>query len=281
MATARTGLPPRNPELDQVICEDLAHLEQLWKSESLSNKDIRLSSQIVRRLLLDGDLGKVAASRGVKLSFVAPDNKPLMRCAENGYIAFFQSAGTEVFGFSFRAITTCLTARPHPDMQSAYEGWTPEGTLELRLDSFLRQPVFYFPATFDKKGAMTAIQKHPTWPQLRPREIVGTQISRRDVISYVANKAGGPHFDVDRPEVNACLDRIRCGVKYSLADNGVLELGFNPRAFGLPPDDLVSSPRSIDSVFLELAATCRYISLSPVVQNLRQQIEAELDRVRN
>lgn len=139
---------PRDPEHDLVVYEDLIHLDDLWNNPNLSNKDIRLSSQIVRRLLLDSGLTKVASPRKLRLAFLAPDNKPLVRATDNGRIIFFQSAGTQVFGVLFRAITISAGPRNLFDLRS----WDHGALVELRLDNFLAQPVFYFPASFSKDG---------------------------------------------------------------------------------------------------------------------------------
>jgi hypothetical protein len=266
---------PRNPELDLVVYEDLIHLSELWASETLSNKDIRLSSQIVRRLLLQGDLARVAAPRKLRLMFSAPDNKPLVRAADNGQIVFFQSGGAHVFGVQFRAIKVTAGARDLFDRR----GWNAEAVLELRLDSFLAQSVFYFPALFDQEtGQLVSIEKEHGMHQAPTGKAEGTFISRRDVINYVANKAGGPHFDDDRPAVNACLDRIRSTITFSLAEDRSVQFGFNLAAFDAPIGNFVPSPKSIDSVFIELAATYRYLSISPVIEQLKEQLRIDLGR---
>lgn len=125
---------------------------------------------------------------------------------------------------------------------------------------------------------MISVEKPSKMPQAPLGKAEGTFITRRDIINYVANKAGGPHFDNKRLEANACLDRIRSAVTFTLPTPEDLHFDFNPRAFITPTDNFVPSLNSIDSVFIELAATCRFLSISPVIKSLKEQLRADLDR---
>ena len=229
--------PTANPELDTANYEDLVHLTSLWSTSTLTNADIRRSSNIVRRLLHYKEIVNSSAPRSMRLTFNAPDNKALVRAAANGYLDFFQSGGTTVMGVWFRASTVF---RNDQQLQACMAGFDPDAVIELRLESFLDQPVFSF---------------------------LGTQISRRSVILYVANKAAGTHFDENRPSEFAALDRIRSAVSVKLI-NEVPTFGFDVRSFHSVQDTFIPSGAGIDPVFIELAATMRYFTESDSVKQL-------------
>lgn len=240
--------PVGNRELDSANWEDLGRLAQLWQRDDLSNADIRNSSHIVRRLLIHGDIIKSAAPRSMRLVFVAPDNQPMIRATRNRHVDFWQSGGTTVFGVWIRA--SMLHRTPQSVTDPYFHGWNPDQTIELRLDSFLRQAVFGY---------------------------MGETATRHDVITYVANKAGGPHFDEKREKAHSILDRIRSAVNISL-ENGVPSFGIDPDRFTPVGADFLPKPNSIDPVFLELAATCRYISASPSIGELTEVLRVDLGR---
>jgi hypothetical protein len=240
--------PPINRELDVANLEDICHLSSLWEKEALSNADIRNSSHITRRLLVYGDLVKSAASRRMRMTFVAADNSPFIKSARNGLIDFWQSGGTTVLGVWMRG--AALQRTPMSATERYFAGWNPEMTVELRLDSFMRQEVFGY---------------------------MGRSATRQDVITYMANKAGGPHFDSVREDAHETLDRIRSGVTIKL-ENDMPSFAINPESFVPPGNDFVPAPNSIDPVFIELAATCRYLAMSPAVKALAETLRSELGR---
>lgn len=239
---------PINRELDVANYEDLCLLSALWEKNDLSNADIRNSSHIVRRLLVYGDLVKSSAPRKQKLEFSAPENSPFIRASRNGLIDFWQSGGTTIFGVWMRG--ALLHRSPQHKVDACFQGWNPDQVIDLRLDSFLRQEVFGY---------------------------LGQPATRGNVITYVSNKAGGPHFDMNREDVHSLLDRIRSGV--SISFQGEMPcFGINSDNFVLPGNDFLPKTNSIDHVFLELAATCRYISMSPIINRLTESLKNDLGR---
>ncbi len=158
-----------NPEFDVTVYEDIRHLSKLWQRDDVSNSDIRNSSHILRRLLIYNDLQKSANHRKLKLMIEAPNNQALIKGTTNNALEFFQSGGTTVLGVWLRAST--VSKGSNEKLNEIFKDFNPDEKIELNITSFLRQPVFSF------KGQL---------------------IARADVIKYVANKAGGPHFDNKR-----------------------------------------------------------------------------------
>jgi len=234
-----------NPELEITVYEDIQHLASLWRNDRIRNSDIRNSSHILRRLLIYQDLQKCANPRKHPLTVNAPNNKLLINAARNGALEFFQSGGTTVLGIWFRAST--VAKGNGQKMAGILKGFDPDETVVLKLSSFLKQPVFFF------KDQM---------------------IDRADVIKYVANKAGGPHFDKNRTNKDKVLDYIRAAVSMRL-ENDVPTFGFNVDALEHPSDNFEIVKDSIDPVFVEMAATCRYLTESPAVQTLCKMIQEQ------
>jgi hypothetical protein len=236
---------PKNLELDVANYEDLCHLAELGQKADRSNADLRRASHILRRLLLQGDLTRSTNPRNIKLTLSAPDNKALVRAAENKHVMFWQSGGADVFEVYFRA--PMLTSGPNA---ADLGEWRSEEIIELKLDSFLSQPVFYLEGVF---------------------------ATRKDVINYIANKAAGVHFDQNRKDAYEMLGRCRSGICFKLVD-GVPKFSIDLEKFK-PIDDTYLPPAdSIDPVFFEFYAACQYLSQSPVIKDLLTLLQKELGR---
>lgn len=236
---------PKNLELDLANYEDLCHLAQLGKKTDRTNADIRHASNLVRRLLLQGDLTRSTSPRSIKLVLTAPDNKALVRAANNDHMWFWQSGGADVFGVYARApmISKGSTV---VDLGE----WHPDATVELKLDSFLSQPVFYLDGVF---------------------------ATRKDVINYVANKAAGVHFDQKRTDAYEVLGRCRSGINFRFIDE-MPSFSMHPENFVPIDETYLPPPNSIDPVFFEFYAACRYITQSPAVKELISLLQNELGR---
>lgn len=232
-----------NPELEITVYEDIEHLASLWSDDRIKNSDIRNSSHILRRLLIYEDLQKCANPRKHPLTIESPNNKLLINAARNKALEFFQSGGTTVLGIWFRAST--VAKGNGQKLAYTLKEFSPDETISLNISSFLKQPIFYF------------------------REHL---IDRADVIKYVANKAGGPHFDTNRTNKDKVLDYIRSAVSMRM-ENNIPTFGFNVDALENPSDNFEITKGSIDPVFVEIAAACRYLTESPSVKNLCKMIK--------
>lgn len=134
------------------------------------------------------------------------------------------------------------------------EGYHPDKTVPLKLDSFLKQSI--------------ALSK-------------GVLLSRHDVLLYVANKIGGVHVDgkpsghLSHEKMHA-LGRLRRGIKMGLIDGTptitlnieTLEEEHAPR--------FRYEPEFIDAVYLEFLACVETILTSPEIAALRCAIAADL-----
>jgi hypothetical protein len=238
--------PQQTRELDIANYEDIVYLASLWSKHDLTNAQIRQSSNIMRRLLHYKEIQGSTAPRSLRLMLNSPDNKALVRAANNGHLDFFQSGGTTVLGIWFRASTVSRNA---PKVEEALADFNPDAVIQLKLDSFLDQPVFF---------------------------VHNVLVSRRTVLLYVANKAAGTHFDAERQSDFWVLDRVRSAVTMKLVGEAV-SFGFNTDAFHTVATDFVPSGHGIDPVFIELAASIRYFTESDSVQNLLALLKSDLN----
>ncbi|MGD0961621.1 MAG: hypothetical protein ABSB19_17565 [Methylomonas sp.] len=235
----------RSQELDIANYEDINYLSSLWSKTDLNNADIRRSATIMRRLLYYKEIQRSASPRSLRLMFNSPDNKAFVRHIDNGHIHFFQSGGTLMFGFYFRAGHVKQDSK---DLQEALANFDPDKVIQLKLDLFLNQTVFSF------KG------KH---------------ISRKAVLLYVANKAAGTHFDTERLDDFGLLDGIRAAIKYEMLNN-IPSISFDFDAIHSVNNSFIPSGKGIDPVFIELAAAIRYFTESDSIKELMTVLKNDL-----
>jgi hypothetical protein len=231
-------------ELDITIYEDIGHLSQLWKTSETKNSDIRNSVHILRRLLIYGDLQKSASSRKFELVIDAPDLKAFIKAARYGLIEFYQAGGANVLGVY--ASGSMVSKGDSHRLGRIMREHHPDQVVQLNIKSFLRQQCFSFK---------------------------GEAVSREDVIKYVANKAGNAHFD--RKGRDAVIDRIRGASKICVSEDGIPSFGFNIDAienenFAFDPD-----PKNIDPLFIEVAATAKYLAESKSIKTYCEILKNE------
>lgn len=232
-------------ELDITIYEDIAHLAKLWDTSETNNADIRNSVHILRRLLIYGDLQKSANSRKFELVIDAPDLKPYIKAARYGLVEFYQSGGVNVLGVY---VAGSMISKGHSHrLRRIMKEHHPDQVVQLNIQSFLRQQCFSFKGEF---------------------------VTREDVIKYVANKAGSAHFD--RKGRDAVIDRIRGACQICLTDDGMPSLGFNIDAIESKNFSFNPNPKNIDPIFIEVAATARYLTESRSIQEYCRIIKNEL-----
>lgn len=232
---------------DQTILGDLRNFTRLREIVNPSQDEVRLHAAAVRRLLLDGVLAAAAGSRKIALTFKVPDAMPLVRAARNDRLVMYTLGGMEVFGIFARHGALWVGPSAHADGSEIRD-------VNLKLDSFLRQPVAF---------------------------CSGTTLTRHDVIVYVANKAGGVHYDPKETaampnEKLVAFGRLRRNAKMGIVD-GVTTINMTPPGWEEDQSDHFRyEPEYIDAVYLEFLAALQFILDSEPVQDLREAIEGDL-----
>jgi len=235
---------PHDKELDITILEDLEHLSKLWDTSETKNADIRNSVHILRRLLIYGDLQKSANTRKYQLLIDAPDLKSFIKATRYGLIDFYQAGGANVLGVyvSNAMVSKGVSHRLSRIMNERH----PDAIVQLSIQSFLRQQCF---------------------------SLKGEFVSREDVIKFVANKAGNAHFD--RKGRDITIDRIRSVCHICLTEGGIPTINFNTDALEKDNFSFDPNPKNIDPIFIEVAATAKILTESPVIKAYRELLKNE------
>lgn len=236
-------------EAAAALVEDLQHMREILGRTDPSRAELRRLSVTLRRILVERDLSDVAAPRIGRIKLKAPDNKPIVKSNKKLPILYFGSGGVEVFGVHVRCtmLEQAAAARPLADFH-------PGRTVELRVDSFLSQPVLCL---------------HGEWA------------SRARVIEYMANIASGAHSGspetatVNKRDAYRLLSRIRSVSSYSV-NNGITTIAIDVSAATVDDPPFKYTPTAIDPVLLELLAAAHYLVISEDTAKLEQMIVEEI-----
>ena len=237
-------------EAAAAFVEDMDYIRLLVEGEKASRGDIRRLSAIVRRLLLDSDLMRIASPRIGRFWLTAPDNNLPYTLTKNEDVLFFASGRASVFGWTG---SVCLFTEDKAEFSRNPARLADQmnnlDNIQLKTKDFLSQRVLYF----SKKWA-----------------------SRRDVIKYVANTASGVHSDEPKDPVGRLLVNIRKSVSYSVDKKGGVNVQFFPDGFILDEIEFMYKPEVLDPVLIEILASARFLTLSPDVARLEAVIRREL-----
>ena len=183
--------PPMDIELARVVAEDLEFLFNEWNQE-IDDASLRRSSTVLRSLLVEGLLGRVAHQVGRDIRVMAPAIGRVTTDAELRECTFFQAGGAQHKGFMVQSISMIARAKTPAEIKASYEqGKALIGkNYPVKLGTFLKQTSFVFN---------------------------GTLINREEVIKYVANKLGGAHYDSSREATKKSNDQS-LEHKYKLLD---------------------------------------------------------------
>lgn len=238
---------------DRVFLGDLSNLARLKDLIRPSQDEIRLYASIVRRLLLDGLLPSVAGTRKMPLNFIAPDVKPLLSAARGDSNAFFIVGGIDLFGL--KNVEGIMIGGTGYSIQ-------PDGTglnrIPVKLDGFLSQTTGYV----NKKT-----------------------ITRRDVISYISNKAGGVHYDMKPTNalpaeklatIGQLRSRLGLGINQDKVTLHVCLDMLDGKFVEEQSRDFRYEPAYIDAIFLEFLSTAHFILESPDVKALQVAVMHDL-----
>lgn len=226
--------------------EDISDIREIAQRCNVGRGELRRLSSILRRLLIDnnGDLSSIAPPRIGKITILAPDNSPAYHDAKKNVFTFFGSgygAGPKEFGLPIRG--SCVRKGTLPPIV----GLDNLATIDLSHDGFLSQNVICF---------------HEEW------------ISRRAVIKYMANIAGGVHSGQPQEHIEELLKIIRHCTRYIIKNDNVhVEFNMNTTINKIVNENY-ADPR-IDPVLVEIMSACHYLILSPSIQKLEDFIRYE------
>jgi len=88
----KTQLRLSTAEAARALVEDLNYIRDVSKRVKSSRGELRRLSAVIRRILVDDDLGKIAAPRLGKLTIDAPDNKAFYDIEKWARVLFLRAA---------------------------------------------------------------------------------------------------------------------------------------------------------------------------------------------
>lgn len=231
------------------LLEDVQHLRTVLGRQEPSRGEVRRISSVMRRLLVEQDLLRVAAPRVGRVLIDAPDNDPWYALAERYAYFFFISGGFTAYGTSHRALQAIHV--PAGVAEPEHRNFDVEKRVPVSLDRFLSQRVL-------------------CW--------YGEWVSRSDVIKYVANVAHGVHSgEAKKPSELLLEEMSRCGSlsPEKLTVTVALKPQYRPTCHR---DPLRYGRDSIAPVLLELLAATEYFAGSDDLAELEAVITAEVEQ---
>jgi hypothetical protein len=241
------------------LLEDIPYIRGVVARQDTSRTEIRHLSVVLRRLLIDGDLARVAAPRIGRIKLHSLDNS--MHTGEKVYkgrLRLFFCGDVNVFGqyigtFDLHEVPQ-NQAPAELTVETVNKLLYPDGGEQLKdillgMEQFLSQKVICF---------------------------MGHWIQRRAVIKYMANLASGAHSDLPVHDEQFMLARVRNVVQVSKGPSGphihlVWETASPSDAALFRP----APPESVDPVLIELLATANSLTLSPDVGRLEEALQKE------
>jgi hypothetical protein len=227
-----------------VLVDDLQHIRQIVRQEEPNPGDLRRLSNQLRRILVEGDLLKIAAPRMGKIVIVGPDLRALYRANEQSPFLFAAADEFSTHGIVFSSVLCDegKNARSLPN-------YDPDIRLTLRVEPFQNQKVLCFR---------------------------GRWITRADLIKYVANVASGIHSGSPKEEVEFLIRKIRSGliVRMVPGPDGMPapSIEFNQDALAAEDSPIQFKSGVTDLALLNIISTAQFLITSPNVIELENMI---------
>jgi hypothetical protein len=246
----QASLRRRTIEAAAYFVEDIVWFRELLSRPTPSSSDIRRTSGMVRRLLLDGDLPAIAAPRTGRLMLRAPQLRDFQRLSREPVI--FVGSGFQGHGVSVRSwceFDGSLSVEDADIVKNAYLamiGLQGTADVDLSIDNFLAQRVLRYEGFWQ---------------------------TRKDVLRYLAHIASGVHTGAPKSAEERALTRMRRAIRVT-PDGGI-----HVFPHGTPPrddDEFVYDPQSLDPVLVVTLDTMRIVAQSPVVIGLEAMVVQEL-----
>lgn len=230
------------------LYEDFHLLREISYRVETRPVDLRNASAILRRWLVEDDLGRIASARVGRLHLLAIDNTSIYRAERRGGIVVFVSGGARIHGIYLAAgmVNEGARAKDIPD-------YHPDKLSSFKLDTFVKQRVIY---------------------------TQGEWFTRQQVIKFVANADNGVHGHGPRTDWERKLSGFRHEVAVSIivdlagqqTPTVTWQLGSPARAANPAEYD----PNRVNGVLLELLATMHFLVQSPELIALINVIRTEI-----
>ena len=177
-------------ELIKIVSEDLDYLADEW-TQDIDDASLRRAIPILKSLLIENQLMKVASMLGETISIMAPCISKYDDLLNDPSIVFYQSCGAKYKVIQF--LKQMNRALGPEEIKANYERekLSIGKNYPVKLSLFMKQISFV---------------------------INGAKINREEVGKYIANKRGGAHFDSSR-KIDRAGSKGELEKKYTLLDN--------------------------------------------------------------
>lgn len=231
-----------------VLADDLQHIRDIASRPLPSPGDLRRMSSLLRRILVEGDLRKVANPRVGKVVIKAPDYRVLHRANENRPFLLVSADHFETDGITYmELILEEDEVGENPRYLPHYDS---SDLIDLFVEPFQNQKVICYR---------------------------GKWVTRAQVIKYVANVGHGVHTGDARDAYELLIRKVRQSVfitKQQLVPNGpeaqLVHCNFDALAAEDPPIEF--RPDRLDLALLHLLSTAQLLTSSPDVIELERVI---------
>lgn len=179
-------------DLIKIVSEDLDYLAEEW-TQDIDDSSLRRASPVLRSLLIENQLMKVANILSEEINIMAPCISKYDVHMNDPSIVFYQSGGAKYKGMEIQFLKHLNRAKSPEEIKADYEREKSSigQNYPVKLSLFMKQISFI---------------------------INGVKINREEVIKYIANKRGGAHYDSSR-KTDRTGSKGELEKKYVLLDN--------------------------------------------------------------
>jgi hypothetical protein len=158
--------------LIKIVSEDLDYLTEEW-TQDIDDASLRRASPILRSLLIENQLMKVAGILNEEIRIITPYVSRFDGYLSDPSIVFYQSGGAKYKGVEIQSLMQLNRVKSAEERKAddEREKASMGQTYPVKLSLFMKQISFV---------------------------INRTKINREEVIKYIANKKGGAHYDGSR-----------------------------------------------------------------------------------
>jgi hypothetical protein len=197
-----------------VVGGDLEYLIGLPRDRLLTHTEVRLSAGVLRRLLVDNQLKRlwrsIGASTVAQSTVEATEIDTALNAWPPGWIRYAWAGGASSTGAHHNGLILAVIPKQEHERY---------GSLEAFLEA---NPM---PLQGETRRMTIDVWQRSTSVAIQTNEIGLVRISRASVLTYIANRKGGTHFDPSRNLAIKKKNRNRREIESQLLDHGLLRVG--------------------------------------------------------
>ena len=204
------------PDLERlvVVGGDLEYLIGLPRDRLLTHTEVRLCAGVLRRLLLDNQLKRlwrsIGASTVTQLTVEATEIDTGLALWPPGWIRYAWAGGASSAAAHHTGVILAVIPKQEHERYGSPEAFLQAHPLPLKGET---------------RRMTIEVWQRSTSVAIQTNEIGLVRISRAAVLTYMANRKGGAHFDPSRNLAIRRKSRNRREIESHLLDHGLLRVG--------------------------------------------------------